>query len=630
MPAAHPFADRDLQNRRRLRSAPALRTLALAALAVALGCAGFRSAPLAPRSPAAVPEEEPAFPSARADFAARQERFLELVVRELRHPAPGYGPSASRYASGALAAAALAARGRRTARDAARWAEATLSGCEDRWEKVECETVLLALQRVALDYPTALPAELSARVRAAASTAAPPPGDEEVAHPWEFKETENQRLVRTARSLVALVVAGTPEAPAARAWSAYAAAFLAAHDRDGWYEQESPGYLAFSIASLLQLADYAPQAPVRDLATRQLNVLFAAWAQEQVGGFPAGAKSRTYVHWALGEKNTPWVAWAWLAGGRSREDRVFFLDAVPLAVSAYRIPLPIRRLLARRRQEPPYEIRARRSIDLPARRDLEAARYSYATPDYILGAAQSLAGLRLSVSGGQEILATLYAEGPDFAPLYLWSRTRNPTSYRWRTWAGQDFAVADKNVVLARLGANGEATGHAYLAPPWSPPEPVGAGDAVVARYGDTYVALVTAGGWEVAKAPRRFPAYYAGDPAFRNAWVAVPLKQPSDIALEVGRRRADGDFSAWRRRAARLALAIGDGGGGAGGELRFAASDGRRLTFVPGERATVDGAPIDAAGYPLLAGPYLASRGPGRWSFAYGGDLVQLMKPPS
>jgi hypothetical protein len=556
--------------------------------------------------------------------AARRVRFLELAVGQLRHPEPGYGPSASRYATGTVAAAALAVRGEATGSDAARWAEATLAGCAGRWEKVECEAARLSLQRVVLDYPAALSGDLLARVRATAGEPAPPPDEDAALHPWDFKETENQRIVKLARSLVAEVVAGTPESPAARAWGAYAAAFLAAHDRDGWYEQESPGYLALSITALLQLADHAPGADVRDGATRQLNVLFAAWAQEQVGGFPAGAKSRTYVHWALGERNTPWQAWAWLAGGRGRQESIFFLDATDLAVSAYRIPLPIRRLLAERRREAPYEIRARRSIALPSRRDLDTARYSYATPDYILGAAQSVAGLRLAVSGGQEILATLYPEGPEFAPLYLWSRTRNPTSDRWRTWAGQDFAMADRNVALARLGATGEATGHAYLAPPWSRPRPVGSGDTVVSRYGDTYVALVTAGGWDVATAPHRFPAYYAGDPAFRKAWAAAPVTQPGDVALFVGRRADYGDFQSFARQAAGLRLTV------TGGELRFTADDGRRLTFVPGERATVAGIPIDASHYPLLAGPYLASQGPGRWSFAFGGDIVELGRLPT
>ena len=47
---------------------------------------------------------------------------------------------------------------------------------------------------------------------------------------------------------------------------------------------------------------------------------------------------------------------------------------------------------------------------------------------------------------------------------------------------------------------------------------------------------------------------------------------------------------------------------------------------FIGGERAAVDGVPIDATHYPLLAGPYLASQGPGGWSFTFGGDRVQLM----
>src|SRR4029077_4707837 len=120
---------------------------------------------------------------------------------------------------------------------------------------------------------------------------------------------------------------------------------------------------------------------------------------------------------------------------------------------------------------------------------------------YVLGVAQSVGDLRLGVSGGQEILVTLYPEGEAFAPLYLWSRTRNAHSERWKTWAEQDFAAGDKNLAAARLG--GETTGHVYLPPGWSAPEP--AGDAVVARCGDTYVALVTTGGgqggWEVARA---------------------------------------------------------------------------------------------------------------------------------
>src|SRR5437016_8089732 len=99
-----------------------------------------------------------------------------------------------------------------------------------------------------------------ARALAAAAAASHQHAAAETAAPWTFRDTENQRAVRMARSLVASVVAGTPDSAAARAWGDYAAAFLAAHDRDGWYEAESPGYMAISITALLHLADLAPAA----------------------------------------------------------------------------------------------------------------------------------------------------------------------------------------------------------------------------------------------------------------------------------------------------------------------------------------------------------------------------------
>lgn len=262
----------------------------------------------------------------------------------------------------------------------------------------------------------------------------------------------------------------------------------------------------------------------------------------------------------------------------------------------------------------------------------------------MLGSAQAVDGLRFGVSGGQEIQATLFAECAPFAPLYLWSRVDAPRAERWRSWAKQDLAMGHRNVVLARLGAggaggsnikpgSGAAVGHAYLSPPWSRPEPAG-DNALVARCGDTYVALVTAGGWEVAEAPRRFAGLY-GAPGLAGSWAAVPRRQPADIALEVGRRAEHGDFAAWRERAARLALATAPSGAAAGAapgaapagdtELRFTAGDGTLYTFVPGQRATVAGTPLAPRAFPLLAGPFVASTRAGEWTFSLADVQVRL-----
>jgi hypothetical protein len=583
---------------------------ALLALALAAACAP---------PPAARPETRWLGPE-----AARRRLDLEIAYRQMQGFERDGERDGGRLASGALVAAALAARGEATGDDAARWAEGALAACRGLWAEHACQHAQLTVQRLALQYREALPATLLPALREAAAYApSPPPGADQIADPWKFRETENQRALGIARSLVAQAAAGTPDPAAARGWADYAVAFLAAHERDGWYEADSAGYMAISIVALLHLADLAPREEVRRLAARQLDLLFARWAQNQVEGYPAGPKSRTYVQWALGAANTAWPAWAWLAGGFGRPEDLPFLDDPELAASAYRIPAPVLRLLVLRRRQPPYEVRERRSIALPGRRRLDTALASYATPDYVLGTAQSVGDLRLAVSGGQEILVTLYPEAEPFAPLYLWSRTRNASSERWKSWAADDLAVGDRNLALARLGVGGSSTGHVYLAAGWSRPEP--AGDAVVARCGDTYVALRTigdAGGgpgaWQVARAAWRFPAYYA-DPAFRRAWVAVPWRQPADVALEVGRRAEAGDFASWKRRAARSALGV------QGGVLRFTASDGRRLSFLPGAWASAGGpggsseAPLRPEGYPLLGGPFLASGEPGRWSFAFG-----------
>src|SRR5436305_1373254 len=213
-----------------------------------------------------------------------------------------------------------------------------------------------------LEDPEALPPDLLARLRGAVSNSVPPPGEAQIQNPWSSGDTENQRMIAMARSLVGQVVAGTPDSPAARGWGAFAEAFLKAHDRDGWYEAESPGYLALSLTGLLQLADHAPQAAVRDLAKRQLDLLLATWAQSQVGGFPAGPKSRTNSAWALTPRSTPWAAWAWLAAGIGNPDEINFMDRPELPVSRYPIPDGVVRLLTERRKQPSYEILERRRI----------------------------------------------------------------------------------------------------------------------------------------------------------------------------------------------------------------------------------------------------------------------------
>lgn len=554
-------------------------------------------------------------PPAPSELPPRALEYLERGHAQLDKLERGIGEmGAVRDAAAGLAAAALAAGGRGEAGEAARHVGKALERCAGRWHTGDCERATQPLQRLVLQLPGVLPDEMEERLRREMAAPVPPPQAPREA--WAFQQTENQRLVTTARALGAHAVGGTADSPGARAWVAHAEALLAARDATGFYEEESTGYLGFSVESLLHLHDFAPSPRVRRLAGRQIHLLFARWAERQVAGMPAGARTRTYVQWALGDRNVPWRAWAWWLAGVGDAEEIYFGDWPELPLSAYSLPQPLARLLAERPAFGTYEVRQRRAIDPGRRKAVDAAIYTWATPDYLLSASMAVEGLALAVSGGQEVPVVLLPEGDDFEPLYLWSRVDLERHERWRVRAGQEQAAAHRDVALARLGTADEP-GHAYLAPGWSDVQVVG--DAVVARRGDAFVALVTEGGWELAPAQQRFAAFYGKDPRLAGARVAVPRRQPAAVALEAGRAAADGSWAAWKERAAGLGLAVERTEGGEPVRLAYRAADGRRLEYRPGHSLAVDGEPLDPRAWPRHASPFLAGDD-GAWRFALAG----------
>src|SRR5919206_4813353 len=216
---------------------PPIRLAALANLALAgVLFTGLTAAP-PPAAPAAQPWKK---------LAERETRYLEMELAQIRRM-KGHFDWIGRQplAAGALAAAALASQGRSDAAalraEASRWVDGVLDSCA-KWHTNECARSQIPLQRLVLQYPEALPPAQLARLRQAVSNAAPPPNEGQIRDPWSFPDTENQRMISMARSLVAQAVAGTPGSPAARAWGDFAAAFLAAPHRHGWYEAGSPRY----------------------------------------------------------------------------------------------------------------------------------------------------------------------------------------------------------------------------------------------------------------------------------------------------------------------------------------------------------------------------------------------------
>ena len=160
------------------------------------------------------------------------------------------------------------------------------------------------------------------------------------------------------------------------------------------------------------------------------------------------------------------------------------------------------------------------------------------------------------------------------------------------SWISQDQAVGNKNLVVARLGA-GEA-----LATPTCRrrgPQPEVIGDVAVSRYGKTYVALVSHGGWEVCGGAGALPGLLRQEQAHRGRGSRC--------------RSASRPLLPWRWGAAPSRRVRGleeEGRGGPpGGSVGPGASSASRPATAPGSASSPGGArPRGRAVMPELSLP--------------------------
>jgi hypothetical protein len=124
------------------------------------------------------------------------------------------------------------------------------------------------------------------------------------------------------------------------AWTSYLIASTSARLRHGVFiEYFSTGYSAYSLGTFYTYYDFADDAPkLARLAKALLDVWWTMWAQEQINGVHGGSKTRVYSKHAPARDPVEGLPWLYLGMGRQTPANKRF-SLVAMTLSSYRLPL---------------------------------------------------------------------------------------------------------------------------------------------------------------------------------------------------------------------------------------------------------------------------------------------------
>ena len=180
-------------------------------------------------------------------------------------------------------------------------------------------------------------------------------------------------------------------------WTQYALEFLRERARKGLFvEIASKGYGLQSIKCIYSFYDFSEDPLLKRTARMYLDLFWATWAEEQLDGVRGGGKTRVYqglnsqAQWS---DSISRLAWYYLGQGEGSPPQG---NEFSIITSDYRFPLVVMDIALDTRGRGNYEIIQRRMglardgyytpPDYRLRTDFGGIlRYSYCTPDFILG-----------------------------------------------------------------------------------------------------------------------------------------------------------------------------------------------------------------------------------------------------
>ena len=181
------------------------------------------------------------------------------------------------------------------------------------------------------------------------------------------------------------------------AWTAYLKVYLRERAKKGLLvETANKGYNTHTVEGWYNLYDFAEDATLRQRAGYLLDLYWITWAEEQLDGVRGGGQARIYQG-ARSQKGNgsgiPGLAWYYL--NRGKKDAIRPSEWM-VATSVYRMPLVVMDIALNPGGRGVYEVKQRRmglvhkGYSRPPfyrlRTDVGGIyRYSYCTPDFIIG-----------------------------------------------------------------------------------------------------------------------------------------------------------------------------------------------------------------------------------------------------
>ena len=121
-------------------------------------------------------------------------------------------------------------------------------------------------------------------------------------------------------------------------WTDFLKSYIRARARWGLIEFLSPGYVRYTLGNIYGYADFADDPDLKHLAHEFLDLWWAEWAQQQIGGDFGGARARVYPNQVIAGSPMEGTSWMYFGVGDKRATRAPGLAAT--TVGTY-VPSPL-------------------------------------------------------------------------------------------------------------------------------------------------------------------------------------------------------------------------------------------------------------------------------------------------